>query len=82
MISPVDLTVLRWLARRDSASVPAIGAACAMAPREVRFHLASLASLRFVVSRLDKAKDAPCLIYFVTDEGRLVAGIVEAKVTL
>lgn len=75
MISPVGLTVLRWLARHDSASAPAIGAACAMAPRGVRFHLASLASLHFVASRLGKAKDAPCLIYFATDEGRVVAGI-------
>ncbi len=78
MISPVDLTVVRWLTRRDSASVPEIVAACAMPPGEVRVHLASLAGLHFVASRLDKAEAPPCLVYFVNDEGRLAAGIGDA----
>ena len=79
MISSAALSVLRWLARRDSASAPSIGAACAMSPGEVRSRLTAMESLRRVASRQDKATVPPRRVYYVTGEGRRAAGIIDAR---
>ena len=48
------LTILHWLARRTHATASTIGAACAMAPGEVRGCLVALESQRLVSGRQDK----------------------------
>ena len=75
------LTILRWLARRDAATAPAIGAACAMTPGEIRSRLAGLESRRLVSSRSDKDATPPRRVYFVTGGGRRAAGIIDARST-
>ena len=75
-----DVLILRWLARRTNAAAPAIGAACAMVPGEIRARLASLESRRLVSSRSDKDTTPPRRVYAVTGEGRRAAGIVDARV--
>ena len=72
-----DALILRWIARRDHAAAPAIGAACAMTPGEVRARLAAMESLRLVASRPDKATTPPRRVYFTTGEGRRAAGLVD-----
>ena len=49
MTTVPDLVILRFLARRDHATASAIGAACAMAPGEVRARLVMLESHRIGV---------------------------------
>lgn len=79
MMTRSDALILRWLARRDNAAAPAIGAACAMTPGEVRSRLAAMESLRLVSNRQDKTTTPPRRVYFVTGEGRRAAGIVETR---
>jgi predicted ArsR family transcriptional regulator len=76
-----DLAILRWLARRTQAAASAIGAACAMAPSEVRARLVMLESQRLVAGRSlpDASGRAPQRIYIVTGEGRRKAGIGDAR---
>ena len=74
-----DLLILRWLARRTYAAAPAIGAACAMVPGEIRARLASLESRRLVSSRSDKDATPPRRVFFVTGEGRRAAGIIDTR---
>ena len=76
-----DILILRWLFRRDHAAAPAIGAACAMTPGEIRSRLAAMASLRLVSSRQDKTTTPPRRVYFVTGEGRRAAGIIDEILT-
>ena len=79
MISTSNLAILRWLAGRDSAAAPAIGAACAITPADLRSRLAAMESQRFVASRQDKATVPPRRVYFVTGEGRRAAGIRDVR---
>lgn len=72
-----DTVILRWLARRDAATAPSIGAAWAMAPGEIRSRLAALESRRLVSGRTDKGVVPPRRVYIVTGEGRRAAGIVD-----
>ena len=81
MTASPDALILRWLARRDAATAPAIGAACAMTPGEIRARLAAMESRRLVSSRSDKDTTPPRRLYFVTREGRRAAGISDARST-
>ena len=74
MISSGDLSILRWLSRRESASASAIGAACAMSPGEVRSRLAAMENQRAIASRLDKSVTPPRRVYLLTAEGRRSVG--------
>ena len=75
--SAADLLILRWIARCDHASAPAIGTACGMAPAEVRSRLANLESQRLLTSRSDKHAVPPRRVYHVTIEGRRAAGLLD-----
>ena len=81
MTTVPDLVILRFLARRDHATASAIGAACAMAPGEVRARLVMLESQHFIAGRQDKDTSPPRRVYFVTAEGRRAAGISGARST-
>ena len=81
MTASPDALILRWLARRDAATAPTIGTACAMAPGEVRARLAALESRRLVSSRSDKDTIPPSRLYFVTGEGMRAAGIIDTRST-
>ena len=56
-VSP-DLAILRFLAGRTHATVPAIGAATGIAPNQLRPRLAALESHRLVGSRQDAKRPA------------------------
>ena len=79
MTSSPDLVILRWLARRDHAAAPTIGAACAMPPGEIRTRLAALESRRLVASRSEKDGTPPRRVFYVTGEGKRAAGISDAR---
>ncbi len=49
MTPSLDVTILRWLARRTNAAAPAIGAACAMVPGEIRARFVALETLQHVI---------------------------------
>lgn len=77
-----DLAILRWLARRDHATAPAIGTACAMVPGEIRARLSALESRRLVASRSEKdAAGSSRRAFYVTGEGKRAAGISDARPT-
>ena len=76
-----DRVILRWLARRTNETASGIGAACGMAPGEVRAHLVTLESTRLVASRQGEGTLRPQRVYYVTAEGRRAVGIVDARST-
>ena len=76
-----ELVLLRWLARRTVAAASEIGAACALAPGEVRAYLVALESRRYVGSRTEKLAGKLRRVYYVTAEGRRVAGLSDAEAT-
>ena len=79
--SPSDLAVLRYFAGCIHATVPAIGAACGIAPNHLRPRLAALESHRLVSSRQDTATRPPQRIAYATAEGRRAAGMNDARAT-
>ena len=65
------------------ATAPAIGAACAMTPGEVRTRLSAMESRRLVASRSDKAAAGLSRrAFYVTGEGKRAAGINDARTGL
>ena len=66
----LDALILKHLRDHPQSTAPIIGAACGMAPAEVRSRLAHLNSLRLVTSHQDVHTQSPSRIYRITAEGR------------
>lgn len=79
--SSTDLAVLRFLASRTHATVPAIGAATGIVPNQLRPRLATLESHRLVGSRQDTSARPPQRIVYATAEGRRAAGMSDPRAT-
>lgn len=79
MTASGELAILRWLTTRIRATPSEMGAACAMAPGEVRTKLVSLESRLLVNGRQDLDAKPTRRYYFITAEGRCAAGVNDAR---
>ncbi|WP_237479417.1 hypothetical protein [Lichenibacterium dinghuense] len=68
MISSPELTILRHLAARTTASATEIGTACAMSPGEVRGRLVMLETMRLIAGRHEALLVLPTRVFVVTGE--------------